>query len=93
MTPVQMKRRVKQFQRELGQLGPVMRGSPVVIGTKYKQSYYSVGKKGKTQLIYLGRGSPRDQLARQYAANYKRLRAIVEEMTELNMMLLKDNEL
>ena len=42
---------------------------------------------GRTRIIYLGQ--KRQRLARQYAANYKRLQEIVEEMTELNMILLK----
>ena len=32
-----MKRRVRTLQRQLGALGPVMRGSVVVIGTRNKQ--------------------------------------------------------
>ena len=32
-----MQRRVRKLQKELGQLGPVMRGSVVVIGTRNKQ--------------------------------------------------------
>ncbi|MHC4867984.1 MAG: hypothetical protein ACYTEX_28260 [Planctomycetota bacterium] len=34
-------RRVKALQEQLGSLGPVMRGSVVVIGTRNKQSYFS----------------------------------------------------
>ena len=46
-------------------------------------------KNNKTQLIYLEK--KRQDRARQYSANYKRLREIVEEMTQLNMALLKEN--
>ena len=84
-----MKRRVKALQKELAELGPVMRGSVVVIGTRNKQPYFSLNKNKKTQLIYLGK--KREDRARQYSANYKRLRDIVEEMTQLNMTLLKRN--
>ena len=84
-----IKRRVKTLQRQLGRLGPVMRGSVVVIGTRNKQPYFSVNKDGRTQLIYLGK--KREKLARQYSANYKKLRDIAEEMTILNMKLLKQN--
>ena len=84
-----MKRRVKALQKELGELGPVMRGSVVVIGTRNKQPYLSLNKNKKTQLIYLGK--KREDRARQYSANYKRLREIVEEMTQLNMTLIKEN--
>lgn len=93
MKPKDMKERVKALQKELAKVGPVMRGSVVVIGTKYKQSYFSLNKKRKTQLIYLGRDSPREERAKEYSANYRRLQSIVEEMTELNMLLLKKNEL
>ena len=93
MPPAKMKRRVKTLQQELGKLDPVMRGSVVVIGPKYKQSYFSHRKDGKTHMIYLGLNSPREERAKAYSANYKKLLAIVDEMTQLNMMLLRQNEL
>jgi hypothetical protein len=43
----------------------------------------------KTRLIYLGRD--REAKAREYSQNYHRLLAIVEEMTLLNMALLKEH--
>jgi hypothetical protein len=84
-----MKRRVKTLQRQLGTLGPVMRGSVVVIGTRYKQSYFSLNKNKKTKLIYLGK--KREGRAKEYSNNYKKLLEIVEEMTILNMELLKQD--
>jgi len=80
--------RVRALRRELGKLGPVMRGSVVVIGTRNKQPYFSLNKDRKTRLIYLGRD--REAKAREYSDNYRRLLAIVEEMTLLNMALLKE---
>ena len=82
-----MQRRVRELQGELGRLGPVMRGSVVVIGTRNKQPYFSLNKDKRTRLIYLGQ--KRVALAREYSKNYKRLLAIVEEMTILNMELIK----
>lgn len=82
-----IRRRVATLQRALGRVGPLMRGSIVVIGTRNKQPYFSLNKDGRTRLIYLGK--KRQVLAQQYAANYKRLQEIVEEMTTLNMILLK----
>ena len=81
-----MQRRVGELQEELGRLGPVMRGSVVVIGTRNKQPYFSLNKDKRTRLIYLGQ--KRVALARQRSKNYKRLLAIVEEMTILNMELI-----
>ena len=70
-------------------MGPVMRGSVVVIGTRNKQSYFSLNTNKKTKLIYLGK--KRQARAKEYSDNYRKLRAIVEEMTMINMTLLKEN--
>jgi hypothetical protein len=84
-----MRRKVIILQRKLCSLGPVMRGSVVIIGTRNKQSYFSLNKDKKTHLIYLG--AKREAKAREYSANYKRLLEIVEAMTLLNMQLLKED--
>jgi len=84
-----MQRRVRKLQKELGQLGPVMRGSVVVIGTRNKQPYFSLNKDKRTLLIYLGQKQGRNAVAEECSKNYKRLLAIVEEMTILNMQLIK----
>jgi len=84
-----MRRRIKTLQGQLGKLGPVMRGSVVIIGTRNKQPYFSLNKNKKTQLIYLGK--KREDKAREYSQNYKKLLEIVEEMTIINMTLLKEN--
>jgi hypothetical protein len=84
------KKRISYLQKKLSSLGPVMRGSIVLIGTKNKQFYFSLNKNKKTSLIYLGKN--REGLAREYSKNYKKLLEIVEEMTELNMFVLKSIE-
>ena len=84
-----MKRRIKTLQNQMGKLGPVMRGSVVIIGTRNKQPYFSLNKNKKTRLIYLGK--TREDKAREYSQSYKKLLAIVEEMTIINMTLLKEN--
>ena len=82
-----MNRRVKTLQKQLAELGPVMRGSVVLIGTRNKQYYFSLNKDKKTHLIYLGK--KKVDLAREYSENYKKAVAIIEEMTVLNMKLIK----
>ena len=82
-----MKRRAKQLQKQLGTLGPILRGSVVIIGTRNKQPYFSLNKDKKTHLIYLGK--KREARAREYSKNYKKLKEMVEEMTQLNMILIK----
>jgi|TARA_B100001971_G_C18198088_1_gene542779 hypothetical protein len=96
----QLKRRRKVLEKKMGVLGPLMRGSVVELGgtcghpncrcargEKHMKYYYSMSKKGKTKIIYLGKS--REPLARQFSDNYKTLLEIVEEMTTINMELLK----
>lgn len=86
-----MIRRRNTLQRQLTRLGPIMRGSVVMLGIQNKKSYFSLNKDYKTQLIYLGK--KRIKIARQYSANYHKLLEIVEEMTAINMALLKESDL
>jgi len=81
-----MRRRVKTLQKKMAALGPVMRGSVVVLGKK-QQTFFSLNKDKKTRLIYLSKD--REAIAREYSDNYKNLLDIVEEMTLLNMELLR----
>jgi hypothetical protein len=83
-----IKQDLEALRSEMAALGPVMRGSVVVIGTRNKQPYFSLNKDKKTKLIYLGRR--REAEAREYSANHKRLLEVIDEMTILNMQLLKN---
>ena len=94
-------RRIAELQKQMTQLGPVMRGSVVELankcgnqncccsqGQKHHQYYFSVSKKGRTKMIFLGKSKVLK--ARKYSNNYKTMVSILEEMTEINMQLLKD---
>jgi len=85
------KQRLHQLEKKLAAIGPLMRGSVVKIGARNKQFYFSLNKDKKTRLIYLG--NEREPLARKLSENYKKLLTIVEEMTTINMELLKNNAL
>lgn len=85
------RQQLKHLTKQLTGIGPVMRGSVVRIGTRNKQFYFSLNKDKKTRVIYLG--NDREPIARQLSENYKKLMAIVEEMTLLNMELLKNDQL
>jgi hypothetical protein len=80
--------KLKALEKQLGKCGPLMRGTIVTNGVKHRQAYFSLNKDKKTHLIYLGEG--RLPLATKMSENYKRLLEIVEEMTVLNMALLKN---
>ena len=81
-------RKIRALQKKMSKVGPVMRGTVVVIGTRNKQPYFSLNKDKRTRLIYLGRR--KEGLAREYSENYRRLLNLVEEMTILNMEFLKE---
>lgn len=83
----ELKSEMVRLIEETTTIGPMMRGSVTVMGKKNKQPYFSVGINGKTKVMYLG--DKRAKLAREYTANYKRMSTIVDEMTILNMELLK----
>ncbi len=99
-TTQKLKNRMRTLKRRMAALGPLMRGSVVELkatcgnpncrcarGQKHKKYYYSMSRKGKTKVIYLGKS--REPVARQYSENYRALLEIVEEMTMINIELLK----
>lgn len=83
----QIRERLAAVQAAIQATGPVMRGSVTVMGTRHRQPYFSVSIGGRTRLIYLG--GKRAEIARQYVANYRELAELVDEMTLLQMELLK----
>jgi len=82
-SPEQISKRLATIQRKIQNMGPVMRGSVTIMGTRHKQPYFSASIKGRTRLIYLG--NERAKAARRYVHNYRDLAALVEEMTLLYM--------
>ncbi len=82
-----IRERLAAVQADIQAIGPVMRGSVTVMGTRHRQPYFSVSIGGRTRLIYLG--EKRAEVARQYVANYRKLAELVDEMTLLQMELLK----
>jgi hypothetical protein len=83
------KRRLQTLLRQLASVGPVMRGTIVTNGKKHRQPYFSLSKDNRTHLIYLG--NRRLSVAGKLSENYKKLSQIIEEMTMINMALLKND--
>jgi hypothetical protein len=81
--------RLRELHKKLARLGPIMRGSVVRLGP-YKRPIFSLNQHQKTRLVYLG--EQREQAARTCSENYRKLLDIVEEMTILNMELLKQHQ-
>ncbi len=81
--------RLLYLQKEICDSFPIMRGSVTELGKDKKQPYFSVSINRKTKLIYLG--NKREQQANKCASNYKKIMRIIDEMTLINMELLKRN--
>ncbi|MFH0868939.1 MAG: hypothetical protein V1839_01800, partial [archaeon] len=60
-----------------------MHGSVVIKGIRNKQPYFLLNKNKKTCLIHLVK--EKEDKARQYSQNYKKLLDIVEEMTIIHV--------
>lgn len=95
-----MRRKIRRLHQKLSTLGPLMRGTVVLLGStcgnprckcargeKHPQYYFSVNIARKTKTMYLRKEMKSE--AEEYVNNYKLLWDIVEEMTLLNFELLK----
>jgi len=83
----EFKKKLKILQKELRSAGSIMRGTVTIMGDKNKQPYFSVSIKGKTKVMYLG--NKRAKVAEKYVENYRRVLEIIDEMTRINMEILK----
>jgi len=80
-------RKLFQLQNKISNCFPIMRGSVAVLGMKNKQPYFSVSVNKKTNLVYLGKD--RVGAAKKCSANYKKMMKLIDEVTLVNMELLK----
>jgi hypothetical protein len=98
-----IRRRIRILHKKLATLGPLMRGTVVLLGStcgnprckcargeKHPQYYFSVNIDRKTKIMYLRKEMRME--AEKYVNNYKLLWNIVEEMTRLNFELLKSKK-
>ena len=76
-----------RLQSRIGGLFPLMRGCVVRIGTKSKRPTYSLNLNGKTRIVYLGEA--KEPVAKARIENYRALRGVIDEMTLINIEMLK----
>jgi len=84
---IELKKELRQLEKEYKKVLPIMRGSVTYMGTKNKQPYFSMSLKGKTKTIYLG--DKRAKIARRYVENYKKSTEIINKMTLIQMKIFK----
>ena len=97
-----LEKKMEKLQEKLKKIGPVMRGSIVELkmtyanksckchmDKKYKHPalYFSVNINKKTKLIYLGK--KKVNLAKKLNNNYNKMWAIIDEMTNTNLEILR----
>ena len=85
-----LQKQLSNLQDRVANLFPMMRGSVVHIGTKSKRPTYSLNMKGKTRIVYLG--ETKECIAQAWIENHKKLLKIVDEMTLINIELIRRME-
>ena len=60
------------------------------IGTKSRRPTYSLNLKGKTRIVYLGEA--KEPVAKAWVENYRKLQGVIDEMTLINIEMLKRME-
>lgn len=98
---VRLNLRKFKLWKQIVNIGGFIRGSIVVLkrpciykgckkcksGIKHPTTYYSISRKNKTTLIYLPKYI-QDEI-RQLIANYRKLMAIIDELSEINIQIIK----
>jgi hypothetical protein len=82
-----LQKRLRLLQSRIAGLFPLMRGSVVRIGIKSKRPTYSLNLKGKTRIVYLG--ETKEPIVNAWIENYRKLQKIVDEMTLINIDVIK----
>lgn len=85
-----LEKQLQVIQEKITRCFPLMRGSVVTIGIKDKQPKFSLSLKGKTRLLYLGKR--KELIAKKWSDNYKKVLGLIDEMTFINMELLRRME-
>jgi len=94
-----LKRR-KQMRNKMNNLGPILQGSVTTVavrcgnpncrctrGQRHRSICLSYSRQGKTQMFYLGHKlAPK---AQEWVDNYRQLRRIVQELSDINIAVLK----
>lgn len=89
-TSIFLLKRLERLRLKINDLFPLMRGSVVKIGMKNKRPTYSLNMNGKTKIISLGHG--KNIIAEKLILNYHTLQAIIDEMTLINIELIRRRE-
>ena len=87
MSTTSLEKRLLTITKKVSACFPLLKGSVTIIGGENKQPRFSVNKKGKTYSTYLGK--QKEKIAKQYVGNYHNLIEIVNEVSDINLELLR----
>ena len=87
MTTRSLEKRLLTITSKVPSCFPLLKGSVTIIGGENKQPRFSVNKKGKTYSTYLGK--QQEKIAKQYVENYRNLIEIVNEVSDINLELIR----
>lgn len=85
-----LQKRLQRLRLKVDTLFPLMRGAVVSIGMKNKRPTYSLNMNGKTKIVSLG--GEKELVAKKWIANYRKLQELVDEMTLINIELIRRME-
>ena len=98
---IQLEQKQKALLTRIKRIGTICRGSVVTLrqscnnmnckkcasGEKHPQVYLSLSRHSKTKLIYLGKR--KEKLAQKWTNNHKKLKQLIEDITDINFELLR----
>lgn len=88
LTTTALEKRLNKLRDQAVDCFPLMKGSITVVGGRQQQPRFSwKSEKGKRRSLYLGVN--KEPIAKKYFSNYIRLSQIIEEVTEINIELLR----
>ena len=90
MTTTLLRKRLLKLESKIPEHFPLLKGSITIIGGENKQPRFSVNKKGKTYSTYLGKH--KEKIARQYLHNYHKLMDIINDISEINLEIIRRME-
>jgi hypothetical protein len=86
-TKSSLEKRLEKLKSQIDSCLPILKGCVTISGVTNKQPKFSSKKNGKTYFTYLGKN--KEPVARKYLENYHRLNGIINELSDINLELLR----
>ena len=84
---VALMKKLEKLELQVHQCFPLVKGCITIVGGNNKSPKFSYKKNGKSFSMHLGFN--REPMARKYLDNHTKLSGIVNQMTEINLEIMK----